>query len=524
MSNKLPSSSCTLSRRSLLRAGAIGAGVLALPLWPRRVRADLRPDRRARRLLVINLLGGVRSSACFHASPGSEDHNPWGVIQGTGTEFALGKLLDDFLDRATPTGRPESPLPDEAYRLLPTGGWRGARVPRLRELAPRMSVVGTWNADRGDHIRSQQEETTGAPGFGEPGLLTRVALGLERALPPAAREIPGFHVSAFTAFGQAPGDLAPSAPVRLQGPAGLPSELQLPPEALALVGRDFAPDDATRDRLDQRRLAGVRGHGKTLAETYAGHRKALRLVGARLSAPWVNVGNADPSFRMAEQGAVTLPGGERVPLTNEMLRELMLRALGPDPDDPGLSRPLTDPTQHPHYASAENAALAVRLLQLGSPAAALEIQSFDFHSAERRDGPTLYRFLGRLLASLHFLLSQLEDPAVPGTSMLEHTLVVTTSDFGRDPGRIRGFNAGEGSDHGASPACYFLGHLVFGAGVVAGRLLGRASTDTYDARSEPLRQHPRQLLATLLWSLGLPHRDELFGFPDVSEPIRGLWT
>lgn len=515
-----------ISRRGFLRAGALGAGVLALPLRARQAHAALRPDRPARRVLVIYLYGGVRSSACFHASPGSEAHNPWGVIPGTGTEFALGKLLDDYLDRVPPGGRPEMPLPDDAYRLSAMGGWRGARVPRLREreVASRIAVVGTWNPERGDHIRSQLEETTGAPGYSDPGLLTRIMHGLETALPPEERDTPGFHVSPATPLGQSPGDLGPSAPVRLASSAALPSEFPLSVEAMALLGRDFPPDDATRYRFDQRRLAGARGYGKSLAETYSGHRKALRQIGARLAARWVNVGSADPAFRAAEQGMLTLPDDTRAVLSNEMLRELCLRALGPDPDDPGRSRPLPDPTQHPHYQAAENAALALRLLQLGSPAVALEIANFDFHSGERRDGPTLYRFLGRLLASLVFLLERLDDPSVPGTKMLANTLVLTRSEFGRDPGAVRGFNGtAEGSDHGASHACSFLADAMVGAGVPGGRLIGRASTNDYDARREAERFHPRQLLASVLWSLGLDHRDERFGFPDVAARIGGIW-
>src|SRR5258706_15224376 len=120
-----------MRRRDLLKAAL---GVCALPLLGTDARAALPANARAKRLLVLNLTGGVRSSAAFLASE-QRPLNPWGTIRGTGAPFALGKLLDDHLanERA-----PE----DDAYTL--SAEWGNARLPRLRELPRAFSVMGTW--------------------------------------------------------------------------------------------------------------------------------------------------------------------------------------------------------------------------------------------------------------------------------------------------------------------------------------------------------------------------------------------
>jgi uncharacterized protein (DUF1501 family) len=107
--------------------------------------------------------------------------------------------------------------------------------------------------------------------------------------------------------------------------------------------------------------------------------------------------------------------------------------------------------------------------------------------------------------------------------MLDRTLVITNSEFGRDPGQTStGFNGGGGSDHGSHPATFYLGHAVMGAGVVGGRVLGGVDTNTYDARKSRDRHSPSDLLATILHALGIDADDERWGFPDA-KPITGLW-
>src|SRR5690349_5237791 len=152
-------------RRALLRMGGVTAlGIAASPLLTRRGRAtaDPGPTARARRLLIINLSGGVRASAAFHASA-QIPQNPYGLI-GAPAPFALGRLLDD-----SPPGMP--PVADADYVM--GGGWGGAVIPKLRDSAGQFTVLGTWSEDRGDHLRARIEEPTGSPSGADPGILTR---------------------------------------------------------------------------------------------------------------------------------------------------------------------------------------------------------------------------------------------------------------------------------------------------------------------------------------------------------------
>jgi len=201
---------CDFTRRGFL--GMLGAGAAVTALVPRAARGGPGQQARARRVLVLNLVGALRSSAAFHSST-LKRYNPYGQIAGTGTPFALGRLLDD-----TPPG--SAPLPDPAYTL--SAAWQGARLPRLREIAGTFSVLGTWSLSRGDHQRARIEETTGSATGADPGLLTRIAAGLgsttgmDLAIPP-------FHLEAVTLFGNAQGAMARYAPVQLASFEALPS-------------------------------------------------------------------------------------------------------------------------------------------------------------------------------------------------------------------------------------------------------------------------------------------------------------
>src|SRR5262249_34361631 len=132
-------SKCDQTRRGFL--GMLGAGAAVTALLPRMRAARAMPgmQARARRGLVLNLVGALRSSAAFHSST-LKRYNPYGQIAGTGTPFALGRILDD-----TPPG--SAPLPDSAYTL--SAAWQSARLPRLREIANKFSVLGTWSLSRG---------------------------------------------------------------------------------------------------------------------------------------------------------------------------------------------------------------------------------------------------------------------------------------------------------------------------------------------------------------------------------------
>jgi uncharacterized protein (DUF1501 family) len=485
-----------LNRRRFLGLTGLGAAGLAFVPRMRRVRADTPP--RARRLLVLHLAGGIRSSAAFHAS-GETHYNPYGLIEGTGTAFALGRLLDD-----SPPGTP--PLGDDEYTL--GAAWSGAVLPRFREVAGQLSVIGTWSEARGDHLRARIEEPTGSADGADPGLLTRLVAGMSAG---GDLDMPAFHLVPDALFGAAPPALARHAPVALQSWSSLPNESAADPFAVDRTAGGWLGSPEMGSRRDQRVVDARAGAGRLLADAHAIHRRAARKVGGRLGQRDMQV--ADAAAADAALGEVNLAAGP-VPLTNAMLFELMTRAMGP-----GAGQESGE--EGSRFDSAMNAAVAVRLLQLGSPAVALEIGNFDFHSGERSEGPALYSFLGRLWASLGWLLARI--PAPEGGTLLDSTLVVTTSDFGRDPAGPSGWNAGEGSDHGADAGCFYLAHAVMGAGVRGGQLIGEVSTRDYDARREPLQIAPIRLLATLLGALGVDPADPTFGFPAAGAPIDELW-
>lgn len=482
-------------RRDWLRFAAGGLALAALPLLRRTAGGAPGSTAHARRLLVLNLGGGIRSSAGFLASS-QVRLNPYGLIPGLAGPFALGRMLDDAL-----TGAPA--IPDASYVLGPA--WGGARVPRFREMIDRFSVVGTWSTDRGNHARARLEEPSGDPNGLAPGLLTRVAAGLTSTT--GDLQTPAFHLSPRARFGGGNGALARHVPVTLESWKSLPATGVADPQADASSGNNWAIDDAMRERFDRKRVASRAGLGKELAETVAAHRHSGRLIGARLA--MVDMAVGDAAHGDAALGTVRLDGVGPVPLTNAMLAELFLRCLPAGTYD------------RPRDIDALDAALAVRLLQLGSPAVSLELANFDLHSGERVNAPPLYAYLGRLWATLSWLLPRIDDPSGEG-SLLDRTLVTTMSDFGRDAGGPTGFNGGEGTDHGNDPACYYLAHALMGAGVSGGRLINGVRTDTYDARGGTTSS-PSQFLATLLSAIGLDPADEQYGLPDAGPIIEELW-
>jgi hypothetical protein len=308
----------------------------------------------------------------------------------------------------------------------------------------------------------------------------------------------------------------------LANPNELPGTSSLPRSILDRVGGRWTRDNAMFESLDRRGVDGLGGSNLQLGQAHAGSRRNLKKLGARLGEPWVDVENPAGAF-----GHVDLASGSGL-LTNAMLVELFFRGLGPDPTDPDKARPLPAPIGRglPFARQVQNLALAIRLLQLGAPVVVVEIDTFDLHSDEVTIAPPLYRAVARWWASLAWLLARLEDPLNTSGRMIDRTLVATMSDFGRDPARRRGFNDGDGSDHGAFPSCYYLAHAMMGAGIKGGRIVCDVETDgpaAYDATQASLRFGTKRFLATLLDALGLDPAAPEWGFPDGGAPIAQLW-
>ena len=146
---------------------------------------------------------------------------------------------------------------------------------------------------------------------------------------------------------------------------------------------------------------------------------------------------------------------------------------------------------------ARSVALAIRLLQLGSPAVTVSIGGFDTHDSEVQKAPQLYSRFARFVAGVHYALARIPDPG--GGLLLDNTLVMTTSEFGRS-GVMGGFNAGQGTDHGNGPGWRYQAHVVFGAGITPKRL--HATDDNNVPTDAPASTH--QLLATIAAATGVP--------------------
>jgi uncharacterized protein (DUF1501 family) len=145
-------------------------------------------------------------------------------------------------------------------------------------------------------------------------------------------------------------------------------------------------------------------------------------------------------------------------------------------------------------------ALALRMLQMGSPAVAVGIGGFDLHSDEKEKGPLLYTRYARMLAGVHFALARMPDPDGSSKTMLDTTLVVTTSEFDRCAEEPNGFNAADGSGHaGGSDKNPHQPHIFFGAGITP-KLV--APTDTDNQASDQRSTH--SLLSTICSSVGVP--------------------
>jgi hypothetical protein len=485
----------TLSRRAWLAFAGSTAAVLALPRLG--VAASAKIPRRAKRVLVINLSGGVRSSAAFLASS-AKPLNPWGLIEGA--PIPLGRLLDDHVEG-------QQPPPPQLYQLR-DGAFANERITPFRELGSRIAVVGTWDPERGDHSRSERVMATGGTSAAAPGLVVRLFAGLSGTLGKEAPETPPFVLGAATSIGAAPGPYARFAAVDITDPTRLPNAAQ--GTGAAKVGRGFSPNDAARGRLDEAFSAKTGPAGRELVDTYALDQRMSVRLGQLLSSPAVSLTRGGEG----SLGKVRV-GKRELPFTNEMLLDALAIVQRTGRGFSPFGGQTTDPTLE--------AATAVRLLQVGSPAVAINLTGYDAHSGERQGAPHVYGQLGALFASLHFILSRVVEPDEPGATMLDRTLIVTTSEFGRDPGQPRtGFNGGDGSDHGSHPACFYLAHGVMGAGISGGRVFGGVSTETYDARKETTRFAPRQLLATIAYAMGIDPAHPQYGFEGAT-PI-DLWS
>ena len=446
------------------------AGIALVGLTRKSSRADGPP--RARRILILNAGGGLRTTAAFNASTRTA-LNPWGILATAGA-LRLGNVLSSD-DTALTTATPSWP--------------GGGACPSIEVAAKSFALIAACDhapdgsARAGDHTDDVPRMATGY--FAKPdapGVLTAVNRALGGAAPAPVATIGGGD------FATAPPDWIADKPIGLAFDE-LPN--QPPTGGSKTVGQPL------EDALDALARNTRRNLARQGLDAFINTKATLRKFGPVL---------ADKRLRFdrAQYAGETLDG-----ITNQMLVE----AVGDAHTD---GRPID--------GGARSVALAIRLLQMGSPAAVVSIGGFDLHDSERQRAPRLYTRFARFLAGVHFALGRIPDPA--GGSLLEHTLVVTTSEFGRAGVEPSGFNAGDGTDHGSSPAWRNQAHVVFGAGVKPKKL---HPTDDSNVPTEgPASTHA--LLATLAAAVGTPQEIIDRAWPPGSSlypeggPLWDLWA
>ncbi|MCH2126640.1 MAG: DUF1501 domain-containing protein [Pirellulaceae bacterium] len=114
------------------------------------------------------------------------------------------------------------------------------------------------------------------------------------------------------------------------------------------------------------------------------------------------------------------------------------------------------------------------------------------------------RNLPGLDQSVHALLTDLERHG-----MLEETLLLITSDFGRTPN----INQISGRDHWTH--CY--SNLMFGAGIQGGSEYGASDQNAAYVKSNPV--HPRDVCATVLKAMGISENTMIYDRLDRPRPV-----
>ena len=147
------------------------------------------------------------------------------------------------------------------------------------------------------------------------------------------------------------------------------------------------------------------------------------------------------------------------------------------------------------------AALAVRLIQKGSPAVCVGRGGYDTHSLEANNFDQLMDSYGRALQGLYFALTRSPHPL--GGTFWDRTLIIGVSEFGRDnTSELSGFNRGDGSDHQGTNPCRYQTFPIGGGAIRPGSVFGPVDEQTWEPRDNSIIAS-RQVLATLLYALGI---------------------
>src|SRR5262249_41554859 len=129
------------------------------------------------------------------------------------------------------------------------------------------------------------------------------------------------------------------------------------------------------DAVDQELRTHRNGLAGAALDDYLNLKSALRTYGPTLTKPELHVADVN-SLDAVVDG-----------ITNQMLLEAVGNVITQSSTGDG---------------EGANVALAIRMLQMGSPTVAVGVGNFDRHSQEKQQGPLLYGRFGRMLAGIYF--------------------------------------------------------------------------------------------------------------------------
>jgi hypothetical protein len=435
-----------LSRRNLLAAAGTGITALVAPwIWvPKRAFAKTSAFGKAKHVLVLYAGGGMRGTAVFNAECAKE-FNPYGYYprSQTKTEWGVSRLFTDE-SMALPS------FGDEALPSFLTVAQDIAVLPTVDH------VPDYAGGGDGSHNSAPLRMATGYPD----GLTSWLTLVGRHVLQKNSRAIPPFVVGdPARVFGLAAGEMAMYRPVML----GSENDFDRLSGSLSTEGGlgwavrlEQALDDAVQTSRPYRGRRAVGAYMQSKEDANAFLETFL-----------------SPALQLDREPEATLGG-----LSNAQV----LEALGDD-----------------HWG--RRTALALRLLQIGSPAVVVGQSGYDNHSNEEPEMRPRIESLGRTLSALRFLLPRMPHP--DGGTFWDHTVVSLCSEFGRDNTFAdTGYNNGGGSDHHGSPAARFQTVPFMGGPVAArGAAIGPTAPETVQALGKVT--HSQAVIATWLDLLGI---------------------
>ena len=533
------SSPFTLSRRNLLKAA--GAAGVASAFFRRRS-AFAAPLGSVKRVIVVHCPGGVRWNASFDAQP-DVNHNPWGLLpwsmlgRGTQPQWGFSRM---FLQRPLPMNAtnwsgviyPYLTSTNAAnYNLaqptLTSPGWNSALMPTLADVANDIAVVrvtgnpgGQFNSDHGSAGHALVTGfTSGQIGMGtvlQAALKDQMGAAFDTTYPLPAMAIGS---EAWT-FGI--GQYSSSRPIFIGSALSLPASN---PGATQPVFSKKIESDLDAEYAQYRQAF----MGQSMAD-FVNDKTAADLHIGQLVNPALHFEKPPGTSSLG-----TLIDGT-TPVTNQMLYELfgidskhapagdiLFDVFGALSDQPASSATWI-PGQHTYGL---NGALAIRLLQMGAPIVSITQGAFDSHSGEVID-PSAHKpqtvhvaQLGRLMAALNFALRKVEDPAAPGHSLWETTVVFACSEFGRGVGStsLNGFTDPAGQADGGSGHDPWCAWPMMGGPVVApGQLLKDTANGGFF--------HQNRIFSSVLKGFGVQDANNAYipygTFPTLSGLLNGV--